>query len=103
MNEPDLAALWVYLSASPLLGLTATLVAYSVAYMLYERAGLHPLLNPVIVAVALSAQATDAGVNKATKRLFEIAALAVVAALVGGAHPAWRAGARSPALDLREE
>jgi putative ABC transport system permease protein len=29
--------------------------------------------------------------------------LAVVAALVGGAHPAWRAGARSPALDLREE
>jgi putative ABC transport system permease protein len=30
-------------------------------------------------------------------------ALAVVAALVGGVHPAWRAGARSPALDLREE
>lgn len=53
MNEPDLAALWVYLSASPLLGLTATLVAYSLAYALYERAGLHPLLNPVIVAVAL--------------------------------------------------
>jgi putative ABC transport system permease protein len=29
--------------------------------------------------------------------------LALVAALVGGAHPAWRAGARSPAADLREE
>ncbi len=35
--------------------------------------------------------------------LLQGVALAVVAALVGGAHPAWRAGARSPSLDLREE
>lgn len=53
MNEPDLAALWVYLSASPLLGLTATLMAYSLAYCLYDRTGMQPLLNPVVVAVAL--------------------------------------------------
>ena len=53
MNEPDFTALWVYLSASPLLGLTATLMAYSLAYAMYERSRLQPLLNPVIVAVAL--------------------------------------------------
>ena len=29
--------------------------------------------------------------------------LAIVAAVIGGAYPAWRSGARSPALDLREE
>jgi len=53
MNDSDLATLWVYLSASPLLGLTVTLVAYSVAYRLYEVAGMRPLLHPVVVAVAL--------------------------------------------------
>lgn len=53
MGETDLATLWVYLAASPLLGLTATLVAYSVAYRLYELAGQRPLLHPVLVAVLL--------------------------------------------------
>jgi predicted murein hydrolase (TIGR00659 family) len=51
--EADLATLWVYLAASPLLGLTATLVAYSIAYRLYEVVGQRPLLHPVLVAVAL--------------------------------------------------
>ena len=53
MNESDLATLWVYLSASPLLGLTVTLLAYSLAYRLYESTGMHPLLHPVVTAVAL--------------------------------------------------
>ena len=53
MAEPDLATLWVYLAASPLLGLSATMVAYSLAYWIYERAGASPLLHPVVVAVAL--------------------------------------------------
>jgi predicted murein hydrolase (TIGR00659 family) len=53
MNETDLSTLWVYLSASPLLGLTVTLVAYSAAYKLYELAGMRPLLHPVAVAVAM--------------------------------------------------
>ncbi len=53
MAEADLATLWVYLSASPLLGLTATLLAYSLAYKLYESLGMHPLLHPVVTAVAL--------------------------------------------------
>ena len=53
MNDPELATLWVYLSASPLLGLTVTLLAYSLAYRLYELAGMRPLVHPVVTAVAL--------------------------------------------------
>ena len=52
MTEPNLTTIWVYLSASPLLGLTVTLVAYSLAYRLYLFANSHPLLNPVVTAVA---------------------------------------------------
>jgi predicted murein hydrolase (TIGR00659 family) len=59
-----LGDIWVYLSATPLLGLTLTLVVYQIAYALYRRAGFHPLLNPValsiIVLVAvLKATGTD--------------------------------------------
>lgn len=45
--------LWVYLSATPLLGLTLTLLAYQAAYWLYRRSGDNPLLNPVLVAVTM--------------------------------------------------
>lgn len=45
--------IWVYLTATPLIGLTLTLVAYQAAYWLYKRANFHPLLNPVAVTVAL--------------------------------------------------
>ena len=44
---PPLSELWVYLSATPLLFLTLTLVVYQGAYWLYRRAGFHPLLNPL--------------------------------------------------------
>jgi predicted murein hydrolase (TIGR00659 family) len=47
----DLQSVWVYLAASPLLGLTATLLAYQGAMWLFERSGRNPLLNPVLVAV----------------------------------------------------
>ena len=53
MDKPNLALLWVYLSASPLLGLTMTLVAYSVSYRLYKVCNSNPLLNPVVTAVAI--------------------------------------------------
>ena len=53
MRPPaQLAEIWVYLSASPLLGLTVTLLAYQGAWWLYRRAGFHPLANPVLLAVA---------------------------------------------------
>jgi predicted murein hydrolase (TIGR00659 family) len=47
----DIAALWVYLSASPLLHLTLTLAAYVLANRLYRHFGRTPLLNPVLVTV----------------------------------------------------
>lgn len=52
MNTTDLAAIWVYLSASPLLGLFVTLLAYSLAHRLYLASQCNPLLNPVIISVA---------------------------------------------------
>jgi predicted murein hydrolase (TIGR00659 family) len=48
----NLSDIWVYLSATPLLGLTLTLAIYQAAYWLYRRARFHPLLNPVPLAVA---------------------------------------------------
>jgi putative effector of murein hydrolase len=45
--------LWVYLAATPLAGLTITLVAYALGYLLYARCKLHPLANPVLIAVVL--------------------------------------------------
>ncbi len=54
MTEP-IAQIWVYLAASPLLGLTITLLAYQVAYALFQRSGQHPLANPVMIAVSILA------------------------------------------------
>lgn len=42
---------WVYLAASPLAGLTVTLVAYQIGLWLHERCRRTPLVNPVLVAV----------------------------------------------------
>lgn len=49
----SLYEIYVYLAASPLFGLALTLVAYQAATWLYERSGQHPLVNPVLVSVAL--------------------------------------------------
>jgi putative effector of murein hydrolase len=51
--SPDISQIWVYLSASPLLGLTITLLAYQAAFKLYLRSGNNPLANPVLIAVAM--------------------------------------------------
>lgn len=45
--------IWVYLSASPLAGLTFTLVAYQIGLWVHEKCKRHPLVNPVLIAVAL--------------------------------------------------
>ena len=47
----EISQIWVYLSASPLLGLTITLLAYQAAFALYSRSGNNPLANPVLIAV----------------------------------------------------
>ena len=48
---PKLSGLWVYLSATPLLGLTLTLLAYHLAFIIYQRSGARPAVNPVAIAV----------------------------------------------------
>jgi predicted murein hydrolase (TIGR00659 family) len=51
MITPRIADIWVYLSATPLLWLTITLIAYQAAYWIYARSGFNPLLNPVAIAI----------------------------------------------------
>jgi predicted murein hydrolase (TIGR00659 family) len=53
MDDNNLTQVWVYLSASPLFGLSMTLIAYGLAQRLYVYAKGNPLLNPVVTAVAL--------------------------------------------------
>lgn len=48
---PRLTDIWVYLSATPLLGLTMTLLVYQGAFWMYKRASFNPLLNPVVLSV----------------------------------------------------
>jgi len=45
--------LWTYLSTSPLALLTMTLAAYQFGAFLYQRTGMHPLLNPVLIAIVI--------------------------------------------------
>ncbi len=70
---PDFVLLWVYLSATPLFGLTATLVAYLAAHALYTRLGQAPWANPVLWTVVL---------------------LAVLLTLTGVAYPTYFSGAQ---------
>lgn len=58
---PKFVELWVYLSASPLFGLTATLVVYVLAQAAYVRLNQAPWANPVLWTVL-----TIAGVLMAT-------------------------------------
>lgn len=44
---------WVYLSANPLLWLTATMVAYIAGHWLYLKSGENPLVNSVAVAMVI--------------------------------------------------
>ncbi len=45
---------WVYLSASPLLHLTLTLVAFQIGMFIYKKGRMNALLNPVMIAVFLT-------------------------------------------------
>ncbi len=47
----DFVQLWVYLSSTPLFGLTATLATYVLAQAVYERTGRAPWANPVLWSV----------------------------------------------------
>jgi predicted murein hydrolase (TIGR00659 family) len=49
----EIGSFWVYLSASPLLGLTLTLCAYVVAHAIFTRCNYSPLANPVAISIGL--------------------------------------------------
>jgi len=53
MNNDAFTSIWVYLAATPLLGLTITLVTYVLAYRLYVYANDNPLLNPVATSIII--------------------------------------------------
>jgi predicted murein hydrolase (TIGR00659 family) len=48
-----MSRIWVYLSATPLLWLSATLLAYQAGQVLYRRSGSKEFLHPVTTSVAL--------------------------------------------------
>lgn len=52
---PEIGKFWVYLAATPLLGLTITLCAYAIAQGIHVRCKMSPLANPVAIAIALVA------------------------------------------------
>lgn len=51
MKTLPITETWVYLSASPLLGLSLTLVAYQFAFWLFRRSGQQAWANPVLLAI----------------------------------------------------
>jgi len=69
----DFVQLWVYLSSTPLFGLTATLAVYVLAQAVYERLDRAPLANPV---------------------LWSVVAIGVVLLATGTPYPAYFAGAQ---------
>ncbi|NML60148.1 LrgB family protein [Massilia sp. RP-1-19] len=48
---PEIGTFWVYLTATPLLGLTLTLCAYTGAQAIHVRCRMSPLANPVAIAL----------------------------------------------------
>lgn len=70
---PHFVELWIYLSATPLFGLTATLVVYLLAQAFYARTGSAPWANPV---------------------LWSVATLAVLLTLTGVSYPSYFSGAQ---------
>jgi putative effector of murein hydrolase len=58
---PNFVELWVYLSSTPLFGLTSTLVVYLLALKAYAWLGQAPWANPVLWSVLVLAAALVAG------------------------------------------
>jgi predicted murein hydrolase (TIGR00659 family) len=51
----DIFRVWVYLSTTPLLGLTLTLAAYHIGLECAAKAKFHPFANPVLIAMTIIA------------------------------------------------
>ena len=55
MKRPPFEETWQAIGASPLFALTLTLLAYLAGMWLFRRTRQHPLANPVLVAIVLTA------------------------------------------------
>ncbi|MFO1141743.1 MAG: LrgB family protein [Amaricoccus sp.] len=53
MHTPDIYRIWVYLSSTPLLWLSATLVAFAIGDAVSARFHRNPLASPVVIAAGL--------------------------------------------------
>jgi putative effector of murein hydrolase len=53
MESFSLHNAWIYLSTTPLLGLTLTLIAYQIGQKIYVFCNKNPLCNPVLIAVVI--------------------------------------------------
>ena len=53
MKPAGLYSIWVFLSQTPLLWLTATLLAYAIGDAISARCHRHPLVSPVVIAAGL--------------------------------------------------
>jgi predicted murein hydrolase (TIGR00659 family) len=49
----EVSQLWVYLSTTPLLWLTVTLLAYQLGLWCFKRLGFSPLAHPVVIAILI--------------------------------------------------
>jgi predicted murein hydrolase (TIGR00659 family) len=52
-NTPDVYRIWVYLYQTPLLWLSATLIAYAIGDAVSQALRRHPVANPVVIAAGL--------------------------------------------------
>lgn len=52
MHDVGLFRIWVFLSSTPLLWLTVTILVYLVSLWLYSRSGGHSMVNPILLSVA---------------------------------------------------
>jgi len=48
---PSFAEIWAYLTISPILWVTVTLLAYQAAYAIYRLSGANPIANPILISV----------------------------------------------------
>lgn len=51
MHDVGLFRIWVFLSSTPLLWLTVTILVYLVSLWLYSRSGGHSMVNPILLSV----------------------------------------------------
>ena len=98
MNHPgDLYRVWVYLSETPLLWLTATLVAFAIGDAISLRFHRNPLANTVVIAAGLLIVRAQNAPGPRTRPISR----ARNSSTSCSARPRWRSACRSGATASR--